>query len=443
VSRSDRDVDIAILGAGSASSALVGALQGDPSVVVFEPGLVGGSCPFDACIPSKSLLHDAAVGRSWRTASERRLELTDHRSDARHVEGLLDAGDVELIRERASIVDEHRVASDSTVVTAEHIVLATGAYPVTPELDGLAEVADRVWYSADALRTTTPPQRLVVAGGGVVGCELTQLFTGFGTEVVVIEPEPRLFAELHPEVSGAIEAALRATGADVRLGVMPTAVRPHGDGVAVFDDRGDEHRADRLLLAVGRRPAVDGVGLESLGLSTAAPLPVDEHGRLRSGGSVWAIGDVAGREQYTHAAVHHARVVADHLTGSAVRRLDDVVPAACMFIDPPVLTVGPSHLDTVDEPDVVWVSVEVAATAARATTDERDGVLAVAADRRTRRLVAAHGIGAGFDELVHAVVVAIDGDIPIDRLVQSMVPFPTMGDVLHAALHRLLTTLDT
>jgi len=442
VSRSERSADIAILGGGSATSALVNALHGDPSVVVFEPGLVGGSCPFDACIPSKSLLHDAAVGRSWRTASERRLDLTDHRSDTRHAEGLLDAGDVQLIRERASIIDEHRVASDSTVVTAEHIVLATGAVPVTPELDGLDEVADHVWYSADALRTTTPPRRLVVAGGGVVGCELTQLFTGFGTEVVVIEPESRLFAGFHPGVSRAIESALRSTGADLRLGATPTAVRRHGDGVAVFDDRDDEHRADRLLLAVGRRPAVEGIGLESLGLSTTSPLPVDEHGRVRSGGSIWAIGDVAGREQYTHAAVHHARVVADHLAGSAVRRLDDVVPAACMFIDPPVMTVGPSHADTVDAPDVMWVSVDVAATAARATTDERNGVLALAADRRTRRLVAAHGIGAGFDELVHAVVVAIDGDVPVDRLVQSMVPFPTMGDVLHAGLRRLLPTLD-
>jgi dihydrolipoamide dehydrogenase len=243
-----------------------------------------------------------------------------------------------------------------------------------------------------------------------------------------------MFGALHPEVSASIERAMRATGADIRLGVTPKSVSRHGARIALTDDRGETRRFDRLLLAVGRRPNLADIGLESLGLPTATPLPVDDTGRVRCGGSVWAIGDVAGREQYTHAANHHGRVVADQISGSGDRRLDDVVSAACMFVDPPMMTVGPTYADTVGDPDVVWFTVDVAESTARAATDERTGALAVAVDRRTRCLVAAHGIGPCFDELVHALVVAIDGAVPVDRLVQSMFPFPTMGDALRAAI---------
>jgi pyruvate/2-oxoglutarate dehydrogenase complex dihydrolipoamide dehydrogenase (E3) component len=432
--RAEIRADIAVLGAGSATASFVGAVGGAASVVVFEPELVGGECPYDACIPSKSLLHDGAIGRAWSTASERRRDLIDHRDDARHVAALLDAGDVRIVRERARIIDEHRIGSASTFVTADHIVLATGATPIVPDIQGLTDVAELVWHSADAVAATTPPGRLAIAGGGVIGCELTYMFTSFGSDVTMFEPDRGMFPALHPDVATAIERAVRATGADIRLGVTPTSVARHGDRLSLTDDVGDTHRFDRLLLAVGRRPNLDDIGLEALGLSATTPLPVDDTGRVRCAGSVWAIGDAAGREQYTHAANHHGRVVADQIVGSAVRRLDDVVAAACMFIDPPMMTVGPTYADTTDDPDVAWFVVDVAESAARASTDELSGALAVAIHRGTRCLVAAHGIGRSFDELVHALIVAIDGEVPVDRLLQSMYPFPTMGDALRAAL---------
>ncbi len=429
-----------MIGAGSAATALVRALDGDPTVIVFEPGRVGGTCPYDACIPSKSLLHDGAIGRSWATASARRRELIHHDDDARHAAAIERTG-ARLIRERAEFVDPHHLRSRSVTVEADHIVIATGSAPRRPPIDGLDDVRDRWWTSDEALRTGDLPDRLLVLGCGVVGAELTRLFRSFGVDVVVLEPERRLFATLHPDVSDAIETTVRATGAELVLGRRPVAVRRHGDGVAVIDDRGAERRADRALLATGRRPALDGLGLDRLGLTADEPLPVDEHGRVAGGGSIWAIGDAAGREQYTHAANHHGRVVADHLTGRGDRRFDDVVTAACMFTDPPMMQVGPSFSDTRDRDDVAWTVVDVADTTARAATDELAGALAVAADRRSRRVIAAHGIGAGFDELVHAVVIAVDGGVPVDRLVRSMVPFPTMGDVWHAAVEGLVDEL--
>jgi pyruvate/2-oxoglutarate dehydrogenase complex dihydrolipoamide dehydrogenase (E3) component len=433
--------DIAVLGAGSAASALVRALDGDPTVVVFEPGLVGGACPYDACIPSKSLLHDGAIGRAWSTASDRRRELIHHRDDTSHAAAIERTG-ARLVRERASFVDAHHVTSPSVAVEADHVVIATGSTPRLPPIDGLDDVRDRWWTSDQALRTAALPDRLIVLGCGVVGAELTRLFRAFGVDVVVLEPEERLFGTLHPEVSAAIETTVRATGAELVLGRRPVAVRRHGDGIAVIDDRGVERHADRALVATGRRPALDGLGLEHLGLVIDDPLPVDANGRVRSPGSIWAIGDAAGREQYTHAANHHGRVVADHLTGRGERHFDDVVSAACMFTDPPMLQVGPSFAETRDRAEVTWVAVDLGESSARAATDELAGVLAVAVDRGSRCVIAAHGIGAGFDELVHAIVIAVDGGVPVDRLVRSMVPFPTLGDVWHAAVARLHAELD-
>lgn len=441
---SRRRFDIAVIGGGSAATALVGALDGDPSVVVFEPGLVGGECPYDACIPSKGLLHDGAVGRSWSTASARRRDLIDHRDDGAHVEALTGAGDVTLVRERAAFVDEHRLASPSMVAEASHVVIATGATPVVPDIDGLDDVRDRVWTSADALRTDEVPERLVIAGGGVVGCELSRLFASFGSHVTIVEPDDHLMADmLHPDVVVAVEHEVRRPGVELALGSRPVTVAPHGDRVTIRTDDGTERRADRLLLAVGKRPSLDGLGLESLGIDPALPLPVDASGRIGTSGSLWAIGDVVGAAQYTHAANHHGRVVADHLTGDGVRRFDDVVNAACMFTERPMMTVGPSYGELVDDTDVVWSVVDIGDAAPRASTDEQSGALALAGRRSTGRLVAAHGVGPAFDELVHAIVVAIDGDVPVARLLQSMFPFPTMGDALTAALGDLQAQWST
>ncbi|MBR7744749.1 NAD(P)/FAD-dependent oxidoreductase [Phycicoccus sp. BSK3Z-2] len=429
------DVDVVVLGAGSAAAALVGALAGEPRVVVMEDALVGGECPYDACVPSKGLLHDGALGRSWETAQTRRRGLVHHRDDGPHVDDLVRPG-VELVRERGWLVDAHTVRSAHHEVRAEHVVLATGAAASLPPLDGLDDVRDRVWTSADALRASSVPARLAILGGGVIGCELSRIFSLFGSDVVVYEPEDHLFGTLAPEVSEAVEAAVRAAGTELLTGVAPTALRRHGDRVVVVDDAGGERHVDRVLVATGRTPRTTGIGIESLGLDPEEPLPLDDTGRVRVEGSVWAVGDVSGRQQYTHAANHHGRVVADHLTGSGRRRLSDVVDAACMFLDPPMMTVGPSIADTAGDDDVVW-SVTTEDGVVRANTDERRAALAVAADRRTGTVLAAHGIGAGFDELVHAVVVAVDGRVPIDRMLESMVPFPTMGAMWRTALEDL------
>ena len=206
-----------------------------------------------------------------------------------------------------------------------------------------------------------------------------------------------------------------------------------GDGACVD--------TDRLLVATGTRPRTRGVGLAHLGLDEDELLAVDTTGRVQAGGSVWAIGDIAGKGEYTHLANHQARVVARALTGGQQRRFDDVVVPSCIFTDPPILTIGPTP-DALGD-TVSWVSARLA-DVPRASTDELgDGYLTIAIDPSTRTIVAAHGVGAQFDVLAAALVTAIDAEIPVDQLARSMWPFPTLGELLGLLYSRAVESLGT
>jgi pyruvate/2-oxoglutarate dehydrogenase complex dihydrolipoamide dehydrogenase (E3) component len=434
-------VDIAVLGAGSAAEALVRHLDGECRVVVFEPRFVGGICPFVACMPSKSMLHDASgAAPSWQAAVLRRDDVVEHLDDDSHCRELSNKG-VLVVREAAQIVDEHHVRAGDRQWQAEHIVIATGSEPVTPPIDGLDQIGDRRWTSDDALTTTDRPARLAILGAGVIGCELAYLFARFGTEVHLLDSEEVAFPDLHEEIGQVIDGGLEAAGVRVRRGRSAVEFKRRGGNVRIRLDNGATLATDRVIVATGRRARRSGLGLESLGLDPDQPLPVDHTGRVQCPGSVWAVGDVADKGQYTHLANHHGLVVANQLTGDATRRFDDVVTPACMFTDPPMLTVGPTRSEVDD--DVVWATADLSEIARWSTDDHPGGFLAVAARRSTGTIIAAHGAGPKFDELVHALVVAIDGAIPVERLSRSILPFPTMGEILGPIYERLLGAIDS
>jgi len=439
---SEIEADVAILGAGSAAEILAAALSDSPlSVVVFEPSLVGGQCPFVACMPSKSMLHDAAVGRRWDTAVARRSDVVDHLDDGRHASSLQKDG-ATLVRSAARFVDPTCVEAGGRRYRVRHIVIATGADSVVPPIEGLAELDDAVWTSADAMRSEERPTRLAVIGGGVIGCEMAQLFAGFGTEVHLLDVAARAFPDLYPQVGEIVDDALRARGVKICRGTTVEAASRRGGNVRLELSNGSSVMTDRVLVATGTRPRLDGLRLDRIGVHVDDRLPVDDSGRVAAPGSIWAIGDVAGRGEYTHLAKHQAQVVANHLDGDGSRRFDDVVLPACVFVEPPVMTVGPTRGQLEGDDDVVWATGELSEIPRWSTDELIGGFLAVAARRSTGCLVAAHGAGARFDELVHALVVAIDGQVPVRRLAMSMQPFPTVGEVLGPIYRRLLTQLD-
>jgi dihydrolipoamide dehydrogenase len=395
-------------------------------------------------MPSKAMLHDADGSSRWERSVRRRDEIVQHLDDSGHAEQVAEQG-ARLIRGTATLLDEHHLDVDGTTIHARHLVLATGTTPVVPEIDGIDRLGEHLWTSDDALTTSQRPVRLLVIGGGPIGCELAHLFAGFDTEVHLIDVADRAFPDLPPAIGEIVDDGLRAAGVRVYRGRSAVLVERRGGNVRATLDNDGTVEADRVLVAIGRRPALDGVGIDSLGLDPNEALPVDATGRVGCPGSVWAIGDVAGKGQYTHLANHQGAVVAERIaaaaTGAAAhRRFDDVVVPACIFTRPPVMMVGPTpgELDS----DVEWVEARLSEIARWTTDSLGDGYLTIGIDRSTRCVVAAHGAGARFDELAAAIVTAIDGAVPIDRLAMSMWPFPTVGDLLGPLYERALDALE-
>lgn len=434
---------VAVIGGGSAAEALVRGLDdSDHDVVVFEPEYVGGECPFLACMPSKSMLHDRTTARDWAGAVRRRDEITNHLDDSGHAEQLAELG-ATLVRARARIVGVGLVEAAGVRYQVDHIVIATGAVPNCPDITGLDADHDRVWTSRDALTVTEQPESVVVIGGGVIGSELAFMFAGFGTAATTLDMSERPADDLHPQTSTIIKSVLTGAGVEVVNGIEIDRVELTDSNATVHLADGSSHTAERVLVAVGRSPMLSSVGLESLGIDPD-DVEIDDAGRLQGAGvgSVWLAGDVAGREQYTHVANHHAAVIADHLAGPGERTYDEVVVPACIFLDPPGIVVGPTWANLHDDDDVIWAEIEL--DTPRSLTDEHGaGFLALAARRSTGCLVAANGIGARFDEIIHAIVIAIDGEVPVRRLARTIQPFPTVGEVLTQAFESLVDQLDS
>ena len=435
--------DVAIIGGGGAAEALVAALEpSDCRVLVVKQHRVGGDCPFVACMPSKAMLHDAEVSTSWSRAVQRRDEIVDHLDDQRHADQVVRQA-TRLVRGHARVIDEHTIDVDGTEYQTDHLVLATGSAPVIPPIDGLDDLGEHLWTSDDALTTDERPVRLMIIGGGPIGCELAHLFAAFDTEVHLIDEADRAFPDLSEEIGNIVDDGLRSAGVRVYRGRSAVRFERRGGNVKITLDNDSTLVTDRVLVATGRAPDLAGLGIDALGLDPEAPLPIDDTGRVDCPGSVWAIGDVAGKGQYTHLANHQAEVVADHLVGAGERRFDDVVVPACIFTRPPVMMVGPTPADLrARGDDVVWVEAKLSEIARWTTDALGDGFLTIALDRTTRCVVAAHGAGARFDELAAALITAIDGHVTVDRLAMSMWPFPTVGDILGPIYRRALDALD-
>jgi len=432
--------DVAIIGGGSAAEALLRELDGTSmSVVMFEPRLVGGECPFYACMPSKSLLHDVRAGRSWDEAVARRDDIVHHLDDSEHREQAQDLG-ATIVSATATITGSKTLRADALDYTAESIVIAIGASVVIPDMEGLDTLGDRLWTSEEALTTHERPDRLVIIGGGVIGSEIAQMYAGLGCEVTMVDTSERPAGDLHPEVSRHIVESHDRAGITTVYAADPTACTRTEDGVRLDLADRPSVEADIALVAVGRRPDLGGLGLDSIGLDHE-DLTIDDNGRIAGPESLWIMGDAAGRQQYTHVANRHASIIADHLAGDGTRSFGESVIPACIFIDPPVFVIGQTYHDLADDADVVWSETDLEVP--RVTTDELPGgFLTLAGRRSTGTVVAAHGIGPRFDELSHALVIAIDGEVPIDVLQRTIQPFPTVGEVLDVAFDDLAAALE-
>ena len=397
--------DVVVLGGGSAGEATArGLARRGHSVAVVEAGLVGGECPYLACMPSKALLRAAADGRSWPDAVRFRDDVAEHRDDSETAQSLVDAG-ITLVRGRGRVTRPGVVTVADQELQYDDLVVATGAQAVVPPLDGIDDVD--VWTSDDALASDELPDRLVILGGGPVGCELAQVYARFGSTVTLVESDDHLLPKDPTFVGEAVRAALERDGVTVRVGTRMEAVPRDGS---------------RLLVAVGKKPRVDDLGLDVLGITAgdAGEITVDAH--CRAADHVYAVGDVNGIAPYTHGANYQAKVVVDNLSGRP-RTADHRAVPRTVYTDPAVFCVG----DTSGDPAA---SMDVGETARAVVEERRDGKIALYVDPGGRTLVGAAVVGPGADEWAAELTLAIRAEVPLDVLADVIHAFPTFSEAL-------------
>ncbi|MCL4286839.1 MAG: NAD(P)/FAD-dependent oxidoreductase [Thermoleophilia bacterium] len=447
----DTEFDVIVIGAGPAGEVVAGRIAdrggGALSVAIVERELVGGECSYYACMPSKALLRPAEVlaeaarvpgaaealagGLDVSAVLERRDGIIGDLDDSAQLAWLRGRG-VELIRGEGRLAGERLVQVGGRLIAARQaVVVAVGTGPLLPPVPGLAESG--AWSNREITTASEVPAHLIVVGGGAVGVEMAQAWSSLGSKVTVIEAEPRLLPREEPFAGAEVGAALESRGVTLALDTMMRAVSHDNGTITVSLDGGEAVSGDRLLVAIGRRPLTDDLGLETVGLDPAGYIGVGDTLQVPGREWLYAVGDVNGRSLLTHSGKYQARLAADHILGAEIdASVDGPGAPRVIFTEPQVAAVGLTLAGAVDAGIGAAVAIDVPTTAAAGASFHGRGAPGTSrfvVDSEREVLVGATFVGPDVAEMLQAATVAVVAEVPLATLARAIAPFPTRSEL--------------
>jgi pyruvate/2-oxoglutarate dehydrogenase complex dihydrolipoamide dehydrogenase (E3) component len=462
-SAQEQAYDVVVLGAGSTGENVADVVvKGGLTAVLVESELVGGECSYWACMPSKALLRGTEVltearavdGAEQAVTGEldvaatlaRRDSFTHDWDDSSQVDWVEGAG-IDLVRGTGRLAGERTVVvtdadGNETRLTARvAVAVCTGSVGTLPPVDGLADVAP--WGPREATSATEAPGRLLILGGGYVGCEMATAWQALGSQVTLLQRGDRLLPRSEPQAGEAVTEALRAAGVDVRFGVDVTAAR-RGAGEVVLTAGGEEFRGDELLVAVGRAARTSDIGLDTVGVDPGEYLGVDDTLQVQGVPWLYGVGDVNGRRLLTHMGKYQARQAAaaivarsrgEQVDGAAwsptAATADTAATPSVVFTTPQVASVGRTAAEAREAglPHRVVEYPIGSVAGASLFADGYTGTAIAVVDTEREVLLGVTFIGPGVAELLHAATVAVVGEVPIARLWHAVPSYPTMSEI--------------
>lgn len=444
--------DIAVIGLGPGGEHVAGELaSAGLSVLAVDHRLVGGECPYWACIPSKMMVRAATslaearrvpllagataeVIPDWSPVADRiRDEATDDWDDKAAVDRLTGKG-ATFVRGTGRVVSANEVEVDGEpYAIGRGIVVNTGTNPLIPPIDGIEDVD--IWTNRDLVEARELPSSIVILGGGAIGCEFGQVLARFGVDVTIVESGPRLLSNEEPEASDRLRQLFEDEGVQVRLGATATKVSASDGRVELGLDDGSSVTGERLLVATGRRVDPAAAGLDRVGVDPGAhAVPVDDRCRVTDG--VWAIGDITGKGAFTHVSMYQAGIVVRDLLGQDGPAADYRALPRVTFTEPEVGAVGLTEAQARDQGiDVRTGSVPIAQTSRGFIQGPgNEGILKLVEDAGRGVLVGATTMGPAGGEVLGALSVAVHAEVPVETLRSMIYAYPTFHRGIETAL---------